>query len=312
MLMLLLAFNLLCGGAAVLGEGLLSISNTTSMNIVVELLNSVAYIAAFSIPVWFFLVISKKNFVQPFGVSLSLSTETPALISASMMFLGTSACFAASYINSLMFPIAQETSDICFSGTAQAPYVVVLMFISTAIIPAFVEELLFRGVVLSSIRPYSEGGAILISAILFGFMHQTPFQLFYATAIGVILGIIRVQTGSIWIGVLVHFFNNFLSVIQTYLLGCFDDQTGTVIYTILTLSVMALGGLLGAALYMKSASQKKGNTIDRLGFFGRSNRCSSNISFHKEKSRIFKAFFCPAIVAFLSVCALAMFFSSQF
>lgn len=306
MLMFLLAFNLLCGGAYSIGESLLAVSHDVSTKILVELLNSIAYIAAYSIPVWFFLLLSKDKNVQPFGLSVALSKDRPALVSVAMMFLGTAACFCASYVNSLLFPVSESASDLYFFNEAQAPYVLILMFISSAIVPAFVEELLFRGMILSSVRPYSESGAILISAILFGLMHQTPFQLFYTTVIGVILGVVRVKTGSIWVGVLVHFFNNLFSTIQSYLLGCFDEQTGSVVYATITLITMAVGGILGAVLYVKSLAQNERKDVVSLGFYGKSEKFSSHLSFGKEARCVYKAFFAPALLLYVIFCGLTI------
>ena len=306
MLIFLLAFNLFCGGAAAIADGLTQITPSTTVYVLTELLNALAYIAAFTVPVWFFLAISKGKAVESLGLTLSLAKRDTGLTSAAMMFLGTATCFAASYVNSLLFPVSEEAAELYFSSDLRGGYVLILMFISTAIVPAFVEELLFRGVVLSSIRPYSESGAILISALLFGLMHQTPFQLLYATAIGVILGIIRVKTGSIWTGVLVHFCNNFLSVIQTYLLDCYDVYTGNVIYTIITLSISVLGLILGSALYAKKQRNEKKKTVVTVGFFQNNRNNSENLSFHSENKMVLKAFFSPTMIVFIVLCGLSI------
>lgn len=306
MLFFLLAFNVIGGGVSVFGSWLTQINHSTAVHVIAELLNAAAYIASFTIPVWFFYAISKKKVIQPMGLSLMLSEKNTALTSASMMFLGTATCFSASYVNSLLFPISEEASEIYFSSDIRGGYALVLMFISTAIIPAFVEELLFRGVILSNIRPYSEGGAILISALLFGLMHQTPFQLFYATAIGVILGIIRVKTGSIWTGILVHFFNNFLSVLQTYLLECYDVQTGNVVYTVITLSVIVIGIVLGAVLYTVNLKNSTPKSVETVGFFNKPYVKQTRIFFKREDASVYKAFFSPTVIAFTVLSVLTM------
>ena len=306
MLIFLLAFDLLCGGAATIAEELTQITSSTIIYVLTELLNSLAYIVAYTVPVWFFLAISKGKAVESFGLTLSLAKRDAGLTSAAMMFLGTATCFAASYVNSLLFPISEEAAELYFSNDIRGGYVLILMFISTAIVPAFVEELLFRGVVLSSIRPYSESGAILISALLFGLMHQTPFQLLYATAIGVILGIIRVKTGSIWTGVLVHFCNNFLSVVQTYLLDCYDVYTGNVVYTIITLSISAVGFVLGGALYTKKQREEKGKNIATIGFFRNDRNIFKKLSLQVENKMIYRAFFSPTMIIFIILCGFSM------
>lgn len=305
MLFFLLSFNVLCGGAALIGEAMLAVSEAKSVYVFSEILNSSSYIGAFTVPVWFFLAISKNKSVEPFGLQLALSSTRPTFTASALMFLGTGMCFAASYVNSVLFPVSEEAADIFFAGEIRGGYAVVLMFISTAIVPAFVEELLFRGVVLSSIKPYSESGAVLISALLFGLMHQTPFQVFYATAIGVILGILRIKTESIWTGVLVHFFNNFLSVLQSYLLECYDGRTGEVLYTTITLAVAAIGILLGAALYSLTRKRVAVKEAAQLGVF-QSHDTSCEMDLKPENRMVYKAFWSPTMIIFIVLCGVTM------
>ncbi len=306
MLFFLLTTNILCGGAYLLGEELQALSGARSVYVLSELLNAGAYAVAFLLPVWFFLAISKNKPIEPFGLQLGFSSKCPTLSTVAMIFLGTGACFATSYANSMLFPISEEVSEAFFTSEIRGNYAIALMFISSAIIPALVEELLFRGTILSSIRPYSESGAVLISALLFGLMHQTPYQLFYTTALGVILGILRVKTGSIWAGVLVHFFNNLLSVIQSYLLERFDERTGEVLYIAITLMVAVGGILLGSVLYYVSRKKVAPKTLTELGIF-RSNKdeCAEMVLV-REKRIVYSAFWSPTIIIYIVICVSTM------
>src|SRR5439155_25802487 len=67
-----------------------------------------------------------------------------------------------------------------------------------ALLPAVCEELAFRGFILSGLlRRMSVPTAILVSGFLFGFFHMNPRQLFPATAVGILLGLIATRTGSL-------------------------------------------------------------------------------------------------------------------
>jgi hypothetical protein len=79
---------------------------------------------------------------------------------------------------------------------------------SLALVPAFCEEFLFRGLICRRLMPYGKPLAVLGSAILFGLMHGNLGQLFYTTMAGVMLGWCFVETGSIWPGVIAHMLNN--------------------------------------------------------------------------------------------------------
>jgi membrane protease YdiL (CAAX protease family) len=74
------------------------------------------------------------------------------------------------------------------------------------------EEYLCRGIVLPALqRRWGSAIAIVGSALAFGALHMNPWQFFYAALLGVTLGWLRVQSGSIVPGVLLHALNNLIS-----------------------------------------------------------------------------------------------------
>ena len=100
-----------------------------------------------------------------------------------------------------------------------APFDFVLNVLCTAMMPAMVEEFVFRGVVMQPLRRYGEHFAVWSSAIIFGLMHGTLTSFAFAFPVGVILGYAAVLTGSLWPGIVIHFLNNFYAVIVTDLGG---------------------------------------------------------------------------------------------
>lgn len=87
--------------------------------------------------------------------------------------------------------------------------------VTVALIPGFCEECFIRGNVLHA---YSRTGrlrtAVLLSALLFGLIHQNATQFFYAFVMGIALALLFLTSDSIWPGILVHFLNNGLSVVE--------------------------------------------------------------------------------------------------
>jgi sodium transport system permease protein len=85
-----------------------------------------------------------------------------------------------------------------------------------ALIPAICEEFAFRGFILSGLeREHRARSAILLSALMFGFLHVLLSlfqQLFNATLLGVVLGLLAVRSRSILPGIVFHFLNNALAV----------------------------------------------------------------------------------------------------
>lgn len=87
-----------------------------------------------------------------------------------------------------------------------------------AILPAFSEELLFRGVLL---RLFSEKGrihaAIWASAILFSAIHLQFYGFVPRMLLGALFGYLYVWSGSLWLPILAHFTNNAFAVISYYI-----------------------------------------------------------------------------------------------
>lgn len=81
------------------------------------------------------------------------------------------------------------------------------MFLYASILAPIAEEVLFRGYVLRSLRPFGKRFAILGSAILFGLFHGNLLQTPYAILMGLILGYVTVEYSIIW-AVVLHMFNN--------------------------------------------------------------------------------------------------------
>ena len=90
----------------------------------------------------------------------------------------------------------------------------VISVISVGILPAFFEEMFFRGIVLGGFRQnYPQTKAILISSLLFGLIHLNPYQFVTAFLIGIVMGYVLIKTDSILPAMYMHLFNNTLFVI---------------------------------------------------------------------------------------------------
>ncbi len=89
-----------------------------------------------------------------------------------------------------------------------------------ALVPAFSEELLFRGVMQASLeRVYSPMKAIVWTGILFGIIHFNPTDIIPLIGIGVYLGILAYYTQSLRLPIAAHFLNNAIAVVGMNLLG---------------------------------------------------------------------------------------------
>lgn len=85
-------------------------------------------------------------------------------------------------------------------------------FVMLVIAPPLIEETLCRGLVLRSmLRRWKPATAIVVSAVVFGLIHLNPWQFFYATWLGLVLGWAYWRTRSLGLCVMMHALNNGLS-----------------------------------------------------------------------------------------------------
>jgi len=78
-----------------------------------------------------------------------------------------------------------------------------------------VEEVLCRGLVLRALlNRWRPGLAIAVSSLVFGAMHLDPWQFFYATWLGLLLGWVYWRTRSLGLCVLLHAVHNLLGWIM--------------------------------------------------------------------------------------------------
>ena len=98
----------------------------------------------------------------------------------------------------------------------ETPGLMLLTVVHTAILPALLEELVFRGFILQPLRKYGDWFAIVTSALIFGLIHGNMMQAPFAILAGVALGYVNVVTGSMWTNILLHFLNNLISVLCSF------------------------------------------------------------------------------------------------
>lgn len=132
-----------------------------------------------------------------------------------------------------------------------APLDLFLAIVVLGLIPAFCEEVIFRGGVLNGLRGKGVWFAVLYSSMCFAFMHTNLQQLPYTFLLGMVIGWMVYYTRSIWLGILIHSLNNITVLCVGYFSG---DSAGVdtaltkadVVYAIL----MTLVGVALVVLFM--------------------------------------------------------------
>ncbi len=148
----------------------------------------------------------------------------------------------------------------------------IVLFVQMVVIAPLFEEFWFRGLVMESLRPYGNGVAIFLSALLFGLTHANFAQFFYAALMGIFLGYIAVSTKSIVTTTVIHAIFNSLSASLLLLLtdesvgdfvlksqiGLVGEYTPAVVIYLVIISLMMLTVAVGLVMAVfKLAKIKK-------------------------------------------------------
>lgn len=267
-----------------------SVGNTAS-----QIIYGFSYLAVFMIPAFFYNFLSRKN---------SDKTETKYLLSfpdtVVTVIAAISIIFASAYINSWLAAIFSLADEIMPEDTPTTLVGFLLLTFTIAIVPAVCEEFLFRRTILRALLPYGEGFAIISSAIMFGIMHQHILQVFYATMAGIVLGFIYAKTRSYLCVFLIHFTNNFISVIQGAISTNMTEPYASFISVSLTATVFVLGAISLVILMLKENNKKD---VYDTGSFEKILLPDEN---HIKKPTSFncvrKLFLSPCVLIFTIIC----------
>lgn len=104
---------------------------------------------------------------------------------------------------------------------------IIYAFLALAILPAFMEEFIFRGAILQGLRKYGDWFAILGSALLFMLIHANIQQTIYQFGFGILAGWLVIKTGSIWTSIAIHAINNGVIILMQTLQDCGVMTAGT-------------------------------------------------------------------------------------
>lgn len=175
---------------------------------------NIAFVGIF---VWYYKSIGNQNLLKKpnkstykyFAICVGIGIVSMFLLSGTL-----------NYFNSILnkIGISVDSPDIPLNTVGD--YFICL--ISLALIPAICEELLFRGVIINTLKHKGHTFAIVASAIMFAMFHFSPLQLIYPICFGLIFGIVYLRTRNIVFPIIIHFINNALSLTIQY----FNNSTG--------------------------------------------------------------------------------------
>ena len=209
------------------------------------LLECVVYFLSFVLPAILFNKMNKnsqKEIYEPKESDKKSPLYIIILFGMGLVFIYCSS-FVNYFLVNLFTDYSEFSNQFLWFVELKHPYQIIIYFISYAIIPALVEEILFRGTVCRSLTIYGKGTAVVISATLFALMHTNIEQMLYTLVAGLFFGWLYVETKSILAPILLHFLNNAISVVGDVL---YQNCSPTVYeaYISITNTLTLLVGLL--------------------------------------------------------------------
>ena len=133
---------------------------------------------------------------------------------------------------------------------------IIAMIFTIAVIPAICEEFIFRGALIGGLKHLSPKTALIVSSIAFGLLHANLEQIPFAFLVGIFLGYTYLKTENFRLVVLMHFFNNLLSVIYLILESRISEAAYLQFDKIVTISILVLGLLSIIIIIIQNKKEK--------------------------------------------------------
>ncbi len=137
----------------------------------------------------------------------------PAMFAFAMWGSNITTCI--NYILQLLFG-AGEIQNVMEAIAPSSFSAGVVTLIFTAFVAPIFEEIIYRHLLLRSLKPIGDTPAIIISALVFGLAHGNFDQFAYAFLSGIIFGLMAVRYNTIIPGMVLHLINNFFVTVITY------------------------------------------------------------------------------------------------
>ncbi len=207
----------------------------------------VSQIAFLLVAVWFFVYTKTpiKGFIR------SQKCHPKYFLAAFVLQIGL---LSLAELNGVFLKLLGEAgytdSEIQIPSTSGIGYLGVLFVV--AALPAFFEELFFRGVLLSGMKDFSFAAKLLICGGLFALYHQNPAQTIYQFCCGIGFALVAIKAGSFLPTVLAHFINNAL-VVTLYKFGI-TSYPKPVFVALMCVSALCL---VGVTVYLLVFDKKK-------------------------------------------------------
>jgi len=129
-----------------------------------------------------------------------------------------------------------------------------LAFVFILILAPIFEEVIFRKLLIDKLRRFGRWPAIIVSSVAFGLFHGNLQQLFFATFVGVLLGIVYEKYGKLRHVIFLHFLVNLFGSVPAFIIMRFVPEsyraTANMIHLLGIVATLCLFGLILLIYYI--------------------------------------------------------------
>lgn len=206
----------------------------------------------YAVPVLFYCRLRGADFSARLRIRLPRPGHLLYLLYAAVFLIGGSALISMGMYTLFPESFAVGSTDTYTSFARNAGvFDGLYLVMAFAILPAFTEELLFRGIVLVSYETMGVTTAVILSSVAFAMSHFSfvRFPVYFFS--GVVLAGVLYTTRSLFASVLIHAVNNaFVLFLEKYLLHIADKRS---ISLVLFLIIVGFFTLTAAVLLFVEA-----------------------------------------------------------
>ena len=209
-----------------------SLQNLTGLNEAAAVLVSLAMsVLSLGVPLLFFPLRR-----PPYKACLS-ERQTLMMLLLFLGFVAASNLIAGALTN-LLEPFGAKPPVLNFP---ESPFAMLLLFVSYCVLPAFLEEYLFRGGIQRVLLPYGGWFAVLVTSLLFTLLHPAATQFPSVFLLSVFFGYAALASGGLRLPIFMHFCNNALSFLVAFGIDRLDGASAFALSALLFAVEIASG-----------------------------------------------------------------------
>ena len=125
-------------------------------------------------------------------------------------------------VTEFLFDTGADTTLPAATNTGE----MILKILTLLVVAPILEEILCRGILMQYLKRYGLAVSLIVSSLCFALLHFDPTSLVVIFFVGMLLGMIKVSTGSLWASIIAHSVNNLIAMTE------FSDTASTVIFVV--------------------------------------------------------------------------------